>query len=598
MTAPASNDLSMANLFKAGIWLGLAAGAVEFFVRTEPRLGLGFFDQLLFAGFAMGSNLIVALVGVGVASLTTKIPYLGTRKVGFVLGTILGLHTALYYRFAVVLNESLRDPVLLIGLGALFCMGMMVGVTFNKHVAPRVHWAGLVGLLCFWGGFVRGMPVGPSLDSEGPNVLLITWDTTRPDRLQPYGGPAQTPVLQRLADEGALFEQAIAPAPLTEPSHLALLTGQRTTTTGVLSNGTKIGEQPSMVHWAFSQMDVRTGAVVSGFPLHGKYGWEAGWDVYDDDFGDVPGMHRLTLFKLTDEIFLPANTLRERKGVSAVDRSLRFLKRHERGRWFLWVHFFDPHAPYEASDLATAPTDGPALELPQYWPPPHKRITSTEWLTQAYDDELAHTDQLTGQLIAWLEVHELLDNTLVVMTADHGESLTEHGVLFDHGDDLFDPSLRVPLILRGPGVQAGTVVPCQLSTIDVIPTLRQMAVLPAQDSDGQAFSEWLQGATCSDRPVLSSTIGARFVEVPPVDLSLRTPEAKYLRLDQERGERLYDLVEDPDESKDFAPERPESVDLLSERMDAVLDGQAVKLKGPEMDAQTLEALRALGYVDE
>jgi arylsulfatase A-like enzyme len=595
---PIAQDISLPDLLKASLWLGLSAGSIEFFLRTEPRLGLGFFDQLLFSVMAMGSNLAVALLAAGVAALTTKLPYLGKRKIGFVVGSLLGLHIALYYRFAVSLNESLRNPMLLLGLAALFGMGMLVGVTFNKHIAPRVKWAGLLGLLCFWGGFIKGMPVGPDQTSDGPNVLLITWDTTRPDRLQPYGGPAKTPVLQRLADEGARFEQAIAPAPLTEPSHLALLTGNRTTTTGVLSNGTKIGEQPAMIQWSFQQMDARTGAVVSGFPLHGRYGWSEGWDVYDDDFGSVPAMHRLTLVKLADEFLLPANTLRERKGDSAVDRSLRFLKQHERGRWFLWVHFFDPHAPYEVSDLASAPTDGEPLDLPGYWPPPHKRITSTDWLTQAYDDELAYTDQLTGELISWLEVHALLENTLVVMTADHGESLTEHGVLFDHGDDLYDPSLRVPLILRGPGVEPGTVVPCQLSTIDVIPTIRQLAVLPAYESDGAPFTEWLQGTMCSDRPVLSSTIGARFVEEPPVDLSLRTPEAKYIRMGQDRGVRLYDLIQDPDESRDFSAERPEDVDLLADRMDAVLDGKEVIIKGPEMDAQTLEALRALGYVED
>lgn len=586
-----------ANLKMAAL-LGITAGTLEFLLRTDARLGFGFFDQLLFCLLAVAANLAVALPAGILASAVQRLPYVGKRPVGLVLGSLLGLHVALHYRFQVVLNESLRSPALLAGLFGLFAGSLLFGLTLHRNVAPRIKWLVAVALFAFWGGFVRGLPTGPAQEVEGPNVLLITWDTTRPDRLSAYGGPAQTPTLDRLVAEGTRFDQAVAPAPLTEPSHLAILSGQRTTTTGVLSNGTPLGEQPRMLQRAFAERGYRSGAVVSGFPLHSRYGWSEGWDVYDDDFGAIAGLHRLSLVKLIDEIVLPANTLRERRGTIAVDRALTFLSRHERGRWFLWVHFFDPHAPYEARPITDAPTDGEPLALPGYWPPPHKAITDADYLTAAYDAELEHTDALTGELIAWLEVHGLLDDTLIVMTADHGESLTEHGVLFDHGDDLFDPSLRVPLILRGPGVPAGTTQPCQLSTIDIAPTLEHLVPLIAVERDGQSFQPWLSGAPCEDRPVLSSTIGARFVEEPPVDLSLRQPESKYIRKGQERGEALYDLVSDPGETRDISAQVPEVVDAASEAMDAVLDGQPIQAREQAMDAETLQALQALGYMGD
>ena len=157
----------------------------------------------------------------------------------------------------------------------------------------------------------------------------------------------------------------------------------------------------------------------------------------------------------------------------AVTRALAWLDDHRDEQSFLWVHLFDPHAPYEAPGHAfDPPTDGPALELPGYWPPPHRAVTSTAWLERAYEAELAYVDAQVGRLVDEIEAMGLLDETVIVLTADHGESLTEHDYLFDHGDYLYDASLRVPLIIRYPPVaKAGHVADCQVSTLDLPQTL-------------------------------------------------------------------------------------------------------------------------------
>jgi arylsulfatase A-like enzyme len=575
--------------------MGLASGGMEFLLRVDPRLGFGFFEHLLWALGALLAGLLVALPMAGVGYLVRHVPYVGPRRDGLPLGALLAVHAVLFYRFEVALNEPMSDPrllVILIGMG-VGCM--IMGLTAARWIGKGLKFAVLAGAIGFWFAFIRGLPPGPSAETEGPNLLIVTWDTTRPDRLGAYGGPAYTDTLSRLASGGVRFDQAVATAPLTEPSHLSLLTGLNTTTTGVVSNGTPLGQQPLMLQHRLSDEGFRTGAVVSGFPLHSRYGWDQGWDVYDDDFGAVAGVHQLSLGRLLENVFLPGNTLRERPGDRAVKRAKSFLKRSEGGRWFLWLHLFDPHAPYEQSDLEGAPRDGEALDLPGYWPPPHRSITSAEWLTDAYDDELEHTDVLTGDVLGWLVEHDLYDNTIIVMTADHGESLTEHGTLFDHGDDLYDPSLRVPLIIRGPGITPG-VVPCQVSGADLVPTLVELLDLTEMNTDGQSLVPVLQGETCDDHRVISTTMGARFVENPPLDLSLRDPTTKYIRHGEGPPE-LYDLLDDPGELDDLA-HRDDLVTYWNEVLDAELQDRVVELKPPAMDTESLRMLMELGYLED
>ncbi len=587
--------------------LGLAAGCLEVGLRATPRLGLSTGELLAWVGISallsLGYVLAAAGVLLSLARVSKRLPVMG-----LVAGSLLWIHGALFYRFEIFLNEFIKDPrvwggLLLISLGCLLAGWLLDRPLRTLGTQLELACVALI-LVGFVGAVVRGQP--PALPDQqglsGPNVLLITLDTVRHDALEPYGGPVATPTISRLAAEGVVFEQAVSTAPLTESSHLAMLTGLAPPTSGIVSNGTNLGQQPALLSHAFSQAGYATGGFVAAFPLHGKYGWPQGFQVYDDDFGAMPGLHRLSLVKAWDQVTLPAHALRERRGDAVLDRALHWLERVEQGRWFMWLHLFDPHGPYEAPapfhPQRAAPTDGERLELPYYWPPAHLAITDPQWLIDAYHGEVRYADHLLGTLIEELASKGLLDDTALLLTGDHGESLVEHDYLFDHGDHLYDASLRVPLLMRLPArIPAGQRIPCQVSTVDVAPTLLDLAgVDDGQQRDGASLAAVAAGLQpCQERDALSTTVVGRFVAEPPVDHSLRARGRKFIQHQQAEDE-LYDLGADPGETRNLAASRADEAAALEAVLESRLGGE-LELKGPSTDAQTVEALRALGYVE-
>ncbi len=586
----------MRETLRAAVALGVASGCLEVGLRAEPRLGLSEVELLTWLALGVVMGLAVALPAGLVAGL------IGRRSVGLTASALIALHAALWYRFEVVLNLFVRDPRVWGGLLGIAVGSLVIGLLLDKPLRRGVKALGALALVGAAMALVRGQAPG-AVPGDGPNVLLVTLDTTRPDRLGPYGGPAATPTLDRLAREGTIFTQAIAPAPLTEPSHLALFTGKPVYATGVVSNGTEFGDRPNMIQRRMQSEGMRTGGFVSGFPLHGKWGWLQGYDVYDDDFGDVPGLHRLSLVRLWEQLFLPGNTLRERYGELTAARTLSFLNRNRGGRWFVWMHLFDPHAPYEVpqDELDAAPRDGAPLEMPEYLPPPYRTITDVDWIIRTYDREIEKADGLVGEVIARLEADGVLDNTIVVVTADHGESLTEHDYLFDHGDYLYDASLRIPLIVRyPPAVEAGEVVDCQVSTTDVLPTLLNLLGMEPMDELGRSLADALGGGRCTSAAVVSSTVAGRFVEVPPVDHSIRSTSSKYIAHEDRETfpkDEFFDLEADVGETENLIEARAEDAAAARDLLGRLLEGGQVEVEALGGSESDLETLRALGYIE-
>jgi len=596
---------------RAALAFGVASGCLEVALRAESRLGLSAVELTTWLLLSVLAGLAVALPAAVVAGLLSKL--VRGRSVGLMTSALLALHVGLWYRFEVVLNEFVRSPKVWGGMLGIAFGSLVACLLLDKVLRKAEKPAWGLAVVAALAAFALGSAPGP-LEGDGPNVLLITLDTTRPDRLGPYGGPAETPTLDRLAREGVVFEQAIAPAPLTEPSHLSIFTGMYVHGTGVVSNGTDFAASnpallPDMLQARFQEKGYRTGGFVSGFPLHGKWGWLNAFDVYDDDFGDIPGLHRLSLVRLWEQIFLPGNTLRERYGQFTTARTLSFLKPQAEGQWFAWMHLFDPHAPYEVSDeeLAAAPRDGEPLDLPAYLPPPYRTITDVEWIIDTYDREISKADRLVGEVIAELEARGVLDDTIVIVTADHGESLTEHDYFFEHGDYLYDVSLRIPLIVRYPdAARAGERVPCQVSSVDILPTLVELVDLRATDAvQGRSLASMLRdGESCTDGPVVSATVAGRYMENPPVDRSLRNPDSKLIVHEEGRDSEtlaFFDLAADPAELEDIAGSGDEAVDgkVAASRMllDSLLEGNSVDVASPESDADTMQMLEQLGYIE-
>ncbi len=556
--------------------LGFTGGLVEAAVRLSPRMGLDGRQVATFVGLSVVLSLawtVGSVIAVG----------RGDRAHGIVLGAYIGMQAAVNYRFEVVLNEFVREPRVWVGVLGCFLVGLAIGVAVNPALR-RWMWIGPVLAVAAIPGRMAPTPRGAV---TRPSVLFVSMDTTRFDHV------ADKPNFARLTREGVLFTQAIAAAPITAPSHLAMFTGSAPYRSGVVANGTNIGQRDLL--WK-SLGGMPSAAFVAGFPLHSKYGWAQGIDVYDDDFGWIPGLESLSLKKAWNQVAIKEHALRERSAERVLRRAIPWLTSHRDAPFFALVHFYDPHGPYESAHNVEigAPAAGTPLALPAYWPAPFRGIADPIWLARAYDGEVRTVDDAIGALLAALG--PALDRTIVVVTADHGETFLEHTPNFDHGDTLYDDVLRVPLVVRYPPVaKPGLVVDCQVAGIDLTPTILNLAGI----SDGvarQGLSRVpeLKGEPCRDAPVLASTTAGRFTAVPPVDHALRGAGTKLI-LKQSGAAEFYDLMGDPEEARNLAPSmESEAVGELLRRLLAA--GSAAV--PPDQDATTREALKALGYTSE
>jgi len=406
-----------------------------------------------------------------------------------------------------------------------------------------------------------GEPTGSGSDSdrprgEGLNVLLVSLDTTRADRLGAYGQPeSPTPRIDRLAAEGVLFEQCVAPAPITLPSHASLMTATDPFVHGVRYNGYVLGQGSETLAEALHQRDYATAAEIGAYVLNAEYGLDQGFDDYRD-VGD-------------DRLERGAAEVAD----AAIER-LRALGPAEEP-FFLFVHFFDPHEPYAA---------------PAPWAGRH----STPYL-----DEIAYADEQVGRLLDELDALGLRDSTLVVLLGDHGESLGEHGE-DTHSFFVYDATTAVPLILRAPDrLPQGLRVGSQVRLIDVAPTI--LAFVGARELSGAQGLSLLPALADPPLdlvlPAYSESFYPRHAFGYSQLRSLRVGGWKYIHAP---GPELYRLDDDPGESDNLAGTEVERV----ERMRGALRrwiGEAPESKAgpddqPGISAEQLERLQSLGYI--
>ncbi|HNT34791.1 MAG TPA: sulfatase-like hydrolase/transferase, partial [bacterium] len=289
-------------------------------------------------------------------------------------------------------------------------------------------------------GFILVAMLGCKAAKTAPNVLLITLDTVRADRLGCYGyGDIKTPNIDQLAREGILFEKAYCQVPITLPSHASILTGLYPPNHGIRLNGPYLlpSDVPT-VSSLLQEKGYRTGAFVSASVLLSQFGMSRGFDIYDDEI-------------------LSASTayMPERRAAVTGQRAVNWLKSSSMDSFFLWVHFFDPHMPYD--------------------PPEPFR---SQYEANPYDGEIAYVDSVLGKVLGALEETGERDNTLIILTADHGEGLGEHEET-THSLFVYDGTVRVPLILVLPKNQVkdsspwkpGTRVSQVVETVDIVPTV-------------------------------------------------------------------------------------------------------------------------------
>jgi len=383
--------------------------------------------------------------------------------------------------------------------------------------------------------------------ATGASVLLVSFDTLRADRLSPDG---PMPNLRKLAARGRTFSNAHASVPLTLPSHATMLTGLGPLRHGVRDNiGYALPADIPTVAKSFSAAGYRTGAVVGGYPLDARFGLSRGFELYDDHMTRTPPGSR------------SGHT--ERRAEEVVDAALAWLREMDGERFFLWVHFFDPHDPYEP-------------------PPPFSGR-----YPHPYDGEVAYADQELGRLLATMEEMKLTDFWTFV-TADHGEALGEHGEP-THGVFLYESTLNVPLVVVPPYNMEAVSSNLAVSLADLAPTMLETAGLGAPaDSDGRSFLRD-QAAMLQEPLYLESIHGRRKYGWAPLAGLVDWPW-KFIAAPRPE---LYDLRRDPGETENlYSPERAAALEeALLEAGSPEVGSDAVHLSREE-----LERLTSLGYV--
>ena len=407
---------------------------------------------------------------------------------------------------------------------------------------------------------------GAQREPARPNILVVTLDTVRADRMGFLGSTrGLTPSLDALARESIVFTRAYAQAPVTTVSHATLLTGTYPPFHGVVDFGLPLPPQFPYLPDLFRQRDYRTAAFVGSLVLDPRGGtapgFDRGFDVYDAGFRmRRPGEDRYATL--------------ERRGDEVVARALQWLDTARGSSFFLWVHLYDPHDPYD--------------------PPPDLKA---RFAAAPYDGEIASVDRLAGRLIGALRSRQLLDETVVAIAADHGEALGGHGE-DTHGVFLYDETVHVPLVLRLPrGAHAGTRVTARVRLTDVAPTLVELAGAPhAPAMQGESLLPLLRSARPEDRPAYAETQYPRrgFGWSPLVSWR----DERFLFVRAPRRE-LYDVVADPAQVTNIAGQRSRVADGIEAALEQFVRTAATG--GTRSDAGTVDPdlaqrLASLGYV--
>ncbi|MDY7096289.1 MAG: sulfatase [Acidobacteriota bacterium] len=447
---------------------------------------------------------------------------------------------------------------------------------------------------------------------DGPNILFVSLDTLRADHLGSYGATGDpTPRLDALAAAGVRFAAASCPMPVTRPSHFTMLTSRYPRDHGSLSNASPLPEGVRTVTEELAEAGYRTAAFTGVKLLAPGSGADRGFQVFEaPDRGED---------RSAEEVVTAAERwLGEQTGAAP---------------FFLWVHMYDPHMPYAPpAPYAVAPPVGLEEELPYFSRPLLKPLLERtdgdvprevlDWALAQYDGEVRYVDHWVGRLLDRLEAAGMSEETLVVVTSDHGECFS-NGIYFEHGTCLYEGALHVPLILRLPATASGRWAPGEVvdRPVDLLalaPTMLEVAGLPVPEDFGGTsllapppedstrdsaayfqnprYDSGARERRMERRERLSSVAGD---ELRPVFegevVGVRTGRWKLI-VGQHGLQKLFDLEADPAELQDVSAEHPEVLDDLRRRIKAWIVAHPVAEGGPEeIDEELEKTLRSLGY---
>ena len=412
-----------------------------------------------------------------------------------------------------------------------------------------VIFVSVVATAAAWG---MSRPVTPPI-----GLVIITLDTTRADRLSPYGFmDISLPAIERLAREGVVFDDATTAVPLTLPSHTSLFTGLLPPDHGVRDNADPpLADSKATLAQTLLSRGFRTGAFVGSIVLNPDRGLQRGFEVYHGVTGGPPDT--------------PQG--RQRRADAVADDALQWLDTIGDAPFFLWAHFYDAHRPYD----------------------PPEPFAST-YAHDPYLGEIAFADAQVGRLIGALESRHLLDRTVVVVAGDHGESLGEHGER-DHGVFVYESVLRVPLIIRAPSIRTAR-VGSAVRLIDVMPTVLDLLHVPAPAVDGVSTVDLMTGRQSDLKlPIYAESLYPERLGWSGLR-ALREGQFKFI--DAPRPE-LYDLADDPFEEVNLYANRralAETLRIAAAGMAKGANGSDASAERSRVSPQLQARLEALGYV--
>ena len=418
------------------------------------------------------------------------------------------------------------------------------------------------------------------------NIVLISMDTTRADYLSCYGYEHKTtPNIDAVAAEAVRFEQAIAPIPLTLPSHSTMLTGTIPPYHGIHDNlNYMLADSNLTLAEMLKASGYTTGGIISSYVLEEGFGLGQGFDTYDDEF---------------DEIDNQLGT--ERRGGEVSEHAVKWLDENRDEDFFLFLHYYDPHSPYDPPEpyrgLFGSIAAAEAIGLTDNSSSTADTDEKKKVFKLTYAEELAYTDHCIGQVINKLKSLDLYDSTLLIITGDHGEAFGEREEM-GHGYYIYQESIHVPLIVKLPGQQTAKTVSGAVGLIDITPTVCSLLgigtpqYIQGQDLSGALIDEPSED---DDRYIYSESLLATKYKASPL-LAVTGNRFKYI---QTARPELYDLIDDPGETHNLVDAQSQRARILQDVLGVMLE-ESLEAGTPdsalELDEESLKKLASLGYV--
>ncbi len=597
--------LALPSAMYALIGIGAAVAALlllRYILKVSPERA-GADGYSLFSGLSFGSGLVLSIFSVG---------WLYRHGQKGALISLLGWPSLLLISMVVLILFLAWNRLLLMILSRR--KRLALGILFISFFLTCV---GSIALLGDFPGERKSADRGPSTGladaADKDNIILITIDTQRADYIGCYGNSRiQTPTIDEIAEEGVRFKGCISQCPLTLPSHTSIMTATYPIYHGVRTNKGYVASQSlNTLAEALRGNGYQTAAFVSAFILDDRFGLDQGFDTYDGNFDRLHlsfismFLDRSLFYRILSHAGYFEEDYLQRRAGETTDSAVTWLERHGEAPFFLWIHYFDPHGPWNpVKPYDTMYQSEPDADL-------DGEITVTTLIDRQnltkrfvenvklhYMGEISYTDRQIGNLREALAHLNLDGKTLIVLTADHGESFAEND-FWGHGGVVNNPSIRIPLIFYRPGrLSGGRVVDGLSESIDIMPTiLDYLGIEGPKEMQGMSLLPFMDGSrNLPDRTGYSEATASETQELRV--WSLVTMKWKYVYSPAGGWGQLINREEDPAEERDMAHERPElAASMKSELLELVKTQSSPDSPGAEnIDRETENALRALGYV--